>query len=410
MISATAQPTATEEDASKVAFDVADVKLPMVAAEKSADDMHKSVSAASVEEIVMQIAGTHSELEDSLLGDVGNADEQTLRVRIAQMTAELLERAKWEGIRTTQATRKLSADVSERYAALMMQQRRELEVEAARMSAEVERQLLQRHATELARLRAEMEAETAKALGEQATSLNTAALQTRQRMQMELAEQINQVLADEVASVRQTDTVSQLDALKTTYSKLHELRDKVTTAGPMGGVESGLANVRAHRRLGAVLDMEKALGEGDRLAGHMATLRDAFVGDPMAESVLAELPTAFRNPTFNSLKMNFPALRDEVIKASLAPAEAPPMVGNAIGSVLSAFTKKRVGMVSGNAPEEVLARASFHLDMGDLVAAVREVESLEGRPREVMSDWVNSARSRLVCDQALSALKSRSTV
>ena len=396
------------------AFDVKDITLPQVASERSASELHDKCSAASVDEIVMHMASSHADVEAALLSNIGEADSETLRIRIAQLTAELLEQSKWQPVRLAQAIRKLESDVSERYAALMTQQRRELESEAARLSVKVEQELLAKHADELAVLRRDLEADTARALGEQATALNSMALQARKQMQADLAEKYNLELSSDVAEMRQQHTVEQLEALNGVYAGLESLRATIAAAGPLGGTESGICEASMHRRLAAVLDAERVLssGKASSAGDKMTALRQAFKGDTMAESVLDTLPEVLRSggraSTFAELKTGFTHVRGEVVKASLIPSEAPGAVGYAIGSVLSLFTRVRRGLVPGDRPEEIISRMSFHLDNGRLDAAVKEGSRLEGPAREAANEWLSRAQDRLVCDQGLDALKARS--
>ena len=53
-----------------------------------------------------------------------------------------------------------------------------------------------------------------------------------------------------------------------------------------------------------------------------------------------------------------------------------------------------------------MARASFHLDRGNLAEAVKELEHVQGYPKVLVNDWNDLASSRLIADQAVATLRS----
>ena len=46
------------------------------------------------------------------------------------------------------------------------------------------------------------------------------------------------------------------------------------------------------------------------------------------------------------------------------------------------------------------------LEQGDLAAAVKEVETLQGAPREAFASWLDQAQARLAADETLQRLQS----
>jgi len=393
-------------------FDVSDVQLPVVAAEKSAAELRMSSNVASVDEIVMEIVDVHSDIEKHLLANLDQLDDAQLRVRLAQLTAEVMERSKWQSVRVNQAIRRLTADVSERYAKLMAQQRRELETATATLAIGVEEELLNKYSSELNRIRAQLDMETAKALKDQATALNTVALQTRQRLSAEIAHSINEKLRNDIVAMRMRHSERMIELLRDAKQSLADMEAGIRSAGPLGGTEAGMIDVDAHRRLDAILLVEAALGGRHDMMHALNQLKNAYKNDELTTSVVNSLPSDILNgsspTTLQELKLRFPALRSEVIKATLAPKEAPSMVGYAIGSLLYLLSSERTGLVSGDGPEEILSRTSFYLERGLLSDAIREVNMLSGPGRNIAQDWIADARTRLICDQAIITLKSKS--
>jgi hypothetical protein len=60
---------------------------------------------------------------------------------------------------------------------------------------------------------------------------------------------------------------------------------------------------------------------------------------------------------------------------------------------------------AGEGAQDALARAKSALDNGDLAVAVREIETLDGKPREAFSSWLGQARARLSAGETLTRLE-----
>ena len=60
---------------------------------------------------------------------------------------------------------------------------------------------------------------------------------------------------------------------------------------------------------------------------------------------------------------------------------------------------------TGEGPGAALARAKAALDQGDLAAAVKEVETLDGAPREAFAAWLGQAHARLSADETFTRLE-----
>jgi hypothetical protein len=77
----------------------------------------------------------------------------------------------------------------------------------------------------------------------------------------------------------------------------------------------------------------------------------------------------------------------------------------AIGNTLAAISKAPKGYVKGEGIEEVLARASFCLEQGNIKQALAELDAVSGYARVLMNDWESQAKSRLLADQSSKALR-----
>src|SRR5690606_29737571 len=68
---------------------------------------------------------------------------------------------------------------------------------------------------------------------------------------------------------------------------------------------------------------------------------------------------------------------------------------------LSKVMFKKEGLVGGDDVESVLGRAQTYLEEGDLDAAAREVNGLEGWAKTLSKDWLGEVRKVLEVRQAL---------
>ncbi len=97
-------------------------------------------------------------------------------------------------------------------------------------------------------------------------------------------------------------------------------------------------------------------------------------------------------------------MANDVVRAAVLPIEEGwwQETLRRLGSVVT--VRRESGEVAGDSPSAVLARAEGRLTDGNLAAAVRELEQLDGPEAEVAQNWLNDARARLEAERALSAL------
>ena len=60
---------------------------------------------------------------------------------------------------------------------------------------------------------------------------------------------------------------------------------------------------------------------------------------------------------------------------------------------------------TGDNPSAVFARAEALLEKGDLAGSVKQIEMLDGAPREAFSTWLDEAKARLSADAILQRLE-----
>ncbi len=112
-------------------------------------------------------------------------------------------------------------------------------------------------------------------------------------------------------------------------------------------------------------------------------------------------------PTLLELARAFTAARDGALAAAEpAPTSGGSLVDNLMASAQSLVKIRRIDEApAGEGPDAALTRAKAALDQGDLAAAVKEVETLDGATREAFSAWLGQAHARLSADEILTRLE-----
>jgi hypothetical protein len=106
-------------------------------------------------------------------------------------------------------------------------------------------------------------------------------------------------------------------------------------------------------------------------------------------------------PTVPELTRSFDAARDEALAAAAPPADV-----SLLSSAESLVKIRRIDeSPAGEGAQDALARAKSALDNSDLAVAVREIETLDGKPREAFSSWLGQARARLSAGETLTRLE-----
>ncbi len=152
------------------------------------------------------------------------------------------------------------------------------------------------------------------------------------------------------------------------------------------------ANLRA-----AVSDGRPYAAELDTISALVPSVGDLGVLPAYAEKGI---------PTVPDLTRSF-AVAKEGAQVATAPAASGSLVDTLMASAQSLVTIKRIDEpTTGQGPGAALARAKAALDKGDLAAAVKEVETLDGAPREAFAAWLGQAHARLSADETLIQLES----
>jgi hypothetical protein len=167
--------------------------------------------------------------------------------------------------------------------------------------------------------------------------------------------------------------------------------DKESAGAKSAAVAIAFANLRA-----AVSDGRPYAAELDTIGALAPSVGDLGVLPSYAETGI---------PTVPELARSFATASDNALTAASSPAGGS-LVDNFLASAQSLVTIRRIDEApAADGPAATLARAKTALDQGDLAAAVKDIETLDGAMREAFSAWLDQARARLGADQTLTRLE-----
>jgi hypothetical protein len=196
------------------------------------------------------------------------------------------------------------------------------------------------------------------------------------------------------ATVSQPELATIIERLNKLEAVLPELAgtiDKEATGAKSAALAIAFANLRA-----SVSDGRPYAAELDTITALAPALGDLGVLPAYAEKGI---------PTVPELARAFAETSGEALAAPAAPADAS-MVDSLIASAESLVTIKRIDQApAGEGAAATLSRAQKALDHDDLAVAVKEVETLQGKPREAFASWLGEARARLSAGEALTRLE-----
>jgi hypothetical protein len=194
------------------------------------------------------------------------------------------------------------------------------------------------------------------------------------------------------------DLGPELNTLSERIAKLEEALPELV--GAIGKESAGTKSAAAAI---AFANLRAAVTDGRPYAAELDTIvvLSPVVGD------LGVLPAYAEKgiPTVPELARAFDGARD----AALAAAE-PTTSGSFFDSLMaSAQSLVKITPLdeapAGEGPSATLGRAKTALGKGDLAAAVKEVETLEGAPRAAFSAWLGDAHARLGAEETLARLE-----
>lgn len=114
-------------------------------------------------------------------------------------------------------------------------------------------------------------------------------------------------------------------------------------------------------------------------------------------------------PTEADLRLRFPAAVRVALQASQPIEGSAPFLARIWDRAQNLITIRRGDeIVVGNPSAVILARAQTAVEAGDLSQAVDDIETLKGKPAQVMASWLSDAKALLDARSALIRLTAQS--
>ena len=162
----------------------------------------------------------------------------------------------------------------------------------------------------------------------------------------------------------------------------------------------------------AVSNLNHAVMNGGPFASELDALK-AVAGDDAALTGpigVLEPQAASGTPTLIELRARFPAVADEVSRV-YAEWTGEDWVDKALSRVTSLVSVRKTGedAVAAEGTDGTLARAEVALANGDVAAAVKALEGLDGPAAKAAAPWLAEARKRLAAEAALVELRQQAT-
>jgi MICOS complex subunit MIC60 len=249
------------------------------------------------------------------------------------------------------------------------------------------------------------------------TEVDRAEQVSEQRLRNKLAEQEIQLkrrFATDIKSLVEQERdgrLSKIEELGTNVDELQKL-----TSDWNGIIDANLATQRLQVAVDSVRSSISRVtaneGQPKPFLNELAALKEVASGDTVVDAAIASMnPIAYQRgiPSPAQLIDRFRCLSSEVRKASLL-LENAGVASHAASFFLSKVMFKKQGQPQGGDVESVLTRTETLLEEGDLDAAAREMNTLQGWAGVLSKDWLQECRKVLEVRQALDVRRPTSSV
>lgn len=192
--------------------------------------------------------------------------------------------------------------------------------------------------------------------------------------------------------------LGKVDELSSAVADLEKLM-----AGWNDVVDSNLKTQQLHVAVEAVRASLEDTQHPRPFIRELVALKEIATDDPVVDAAIASVnPAAYQRgiTTPSQLMDRFRRVAGEVRKASLLPEDAG-VASHASSWVLSHVLFKKQGLAEGSDVESILTRTQTYLEEGDLDAAAREMNGLQGWAKTLSKDWLGEVRKVLEVQQAL---------
>jgi len=321
-------------------------------------------------------------LEADLVKDLHDLDDESLRYRLENLTAELEETNKLEALRQHDLWRRAEAETARKYS----------------MKREMERQRLET-AFDLgvAAVQSEGERRLASAIRDKEATI---AAEKRELSELQ-EERIRKYYLHQLHLGQQEAGLEATTIHGKTFEESRQAISAVTKqrVADLSRMEKDLELLDAQlTSLGSVAST--AQQRHQQLAGVLSEVLVAGQGVSAADLAIASAPSG--------AQVSVPQLQEryaEVHRAAMSSAMVPQGLSGATGQffgwlIAALNLPERAPRTQLSGSETKLTAAASSVSSGDLYAAVQTLESLDGLPRQVVEDWLQDTTNYLLREQA----------
>ncbi len=198
--------------------------------------------------------------------------------------------------------------------------------------------------------------------------------------------------------VERKGRLGKLDQLSSAVKELEQL-----TTGWNDVVDTNLRTQQLHVAVEAVRASLDDAEHPRPFVRELVALKEIAADDSVVNAAIGSInPSAYQRgiATSSQLIDRFRRVASEVRKASLLPEDAG-VASHASSWVLSKVMFKKQGLAAGDDVESILTRTQTYLEEGNLDAAAREMNGLQGWAKTLSRDWLAEVRKALEVQQAL---------
>ena len=155
----------------------------------------------------------------------------------------------------------------------------------------------------------------------------------------------------------------------------------------------------------ATLQLRDALQGSGPYAQPLAMLKNLASQDAAVGPIIAPLErrASAGLPSLRDLQAGFPAVARRIAAIEVGQ-EGEGWPAGVLRRLSEAVNLRPVGLVEGDAPTAVAARAEVKLNDGDLTGALAEIDTLQGAAAEAAASWRADAEARLAANRAVNDL------
>ena len=232
-----------------------------------------------------------------------------------------------------------------------------------------------------------------------------------EKFQAETQTALNKQYGEQMAEYKQKMEKDLQDKVTTLASLSEKLRKLEAALEASQRTQQGSS--QAHKLSAAALALSEVLETHTPASREVKALKTAAGQDGVIATVVRTLPESVTSdgvPTLSELQTKFEDNYSTCRQAALVPPGRPGLDGQLAGMLFASLKyppqpDDPPPSDQPNNAEYVLARARKYVQLGELNAAIDELEKLQGQTAFVIQDWKKAAMDRVAVEKAIKVIK-----